>query len=126
MNNLKPYQQEYSYTTKNGTKIAHHDISGELVKIGDKVEIQYNSGINQGTPNLVRGIVTNIDDYGNWTLDNPIGELNSNSDYNKNGKTIVKPNNPYDYTDNLGIMHFKGFTKSHGWNFWIKKLKIKN
>jgi hypothetical protein len=106
-NSLKKGNEEYSYVTKSGKKIAYHDISGKLVKIGDEVEVRYNSGINQGSPNNISGIITKMDDYGNWTLDNSIS---------------IKPNDTYDYTDNLGIMHFKGFTKSHGWEFWIKKL----
>ena len=112
----------YSYVTKSGKKLAYHDINGKLVKIGDKVEVQYNSGRDQGSPNKVIGVVTMIDDYGNWTLDKPTGEINPNPDYNKDGKTTIKPTTDYDYTDNLGTMHFKCFVKSHGWEFWVKKL----
>jgi hypothetical protein len=109
MNNESTNIKTFSYITKSGEKIAYHDINGELVSIGDFIEIQYNSGQNQGSPNKITGILTKINDFGYLTLD---------------GSESVRPNNVYDYTDNLGVIHFKGLTKSHGWEFWIKKITI--
>lgn len=120
-NQKKNLQTICSYTTTSGVNIFYHDLNGDVIHIGDKVEVQYNSGRNLATPNKVIGVVTAMDDYGYWTLDNPIGEINPNPDYNSNGKTRIEVNNDYDYEDNLG-MHFKGFEKRFGWEYWVKKI----
>jgi len=96
-----------SYETESKKLISYHDINGKLIRIGDKVKVVYNSGINQGMPNVSVGIITKMDDWGNWTLD---------------GDKIVKPNDRYDFTDKDNVMHFICQEKRNGWEYTVEKI----
>jgi len=93
-----------SKISNSGKKMFYHDLNGEVIHIGDELGIRYNSGRNQGSPDYVEGILKEIDDFGYFNL----------------GHVRVKPETNYDYTDSKGGMHFKGFLKSHGWDFFVE------